>query len=356
MFWKPAQKCSGGFKSRLAVAFWVALFVVFVGPGLLQLDGSQALAKKKGKKICNATARAAAKACQHEVADDYSIAVGNCINLSDRDERSECLQDAKADFKDDKGECRDQKEARLEVCGELGQAAYDPQLDPDAFVSDPTQIGGDVTANPYFPLVPGTLWTYYNTNGETNTVEVTGDTKDIEYPADSQDIYTCIVVHDQVMVEGEVTEDTLDYYAQDTDGNVWYFGELSRQFDDDGDLVDLEGSWKAGRDYAKPGIIMEADPQAGDIYRQEFLLGDAEDMGQVISTTAEAPEDVRPLIFPCTVGGVGVCLQTSDFSAMEPDVEASKYYAPGVGVVLEDEINDEGVRELNELVSVTTTP
>jgi hypothetical protein len=195
-------------------------------------------------------------------------------------------------------------------------------------------------------LVPGTVWVYEGETEEgteTITVTVTEATKEIEYPAESGLIFTCRVVRDVVELDGEVIEDTDDWYAQDTEGNVWYFGEISREFED-GELVSLEGSWKAGVGGAKPGIIMEADPQVDDIYRQEFFLGDAEDMGAVVSRGNES------VTVPFGTYRDDV-LKTKDFTPIEPDVFEFKYYAPGVGLILE--VNpDTGDRV--ELINKTT--
>ena len=95
---------------------------------------------------------AAFRAGQNEVKDDYWIAVGNCYNLSEAEDRAECLEDAKAEYKEGKELTRDQREARLDLCEELGEAPYDPHLDPNQFVN-PTTINAS-SANPYFPLVP----------------------------------------------------------------------------------------------------------------------------------------------------------------------------------------------------------
>jgi hypothetical protein len=140
--------------------------------------------------------------------------------------------------------------------------------------------------------------------------------------------------------DGEVIEDTFDWYAQDKDGNVWYFGEIALNFED-GQLVDIEGSWTAGVDGAKAGIIMKARPAVGDVYRQEFFLGDAEDMGEVLSVKASA--SVPAPGASCD----GDCLLTRDWTPLEPDAEEEKSYAPGIGPILE--VNPE-TKERVELV------
>ena len=173
-------------------------------------------------------------------------------------------------------------------------------------------------------------------------MEVTGDTKLI-------DGITCIVVIDTATEDGVVVETTDDWYAQDVDGNVWYCGEISENFEEfDGDetsdpeLVDIDGSWKAGRDGAEPGMLLPFDPQVGDVFRQEFAQTDAEDAIEILAIDAsEAAAD-----------GVcaGNCLMTRDFTPLEPDVEENKFYLPGTGLIVEVDL-ETGDRV--ELVSFT---
>ena len=159
----------------------------------------------------------------------------------------------------------------------LGPAPYNPRIEPSQFV-DPNDIGGSVAANPYLPLTAGTRYVYRNPqSGEKVVVDVTHKTIEIAG-------VRCRIVHDVAsdLESGEVIEDTDDFVAQDLQGNVWYFGEVSRNYED-GLLVDLEGSWRAGVDGAKPGILMKAAPQVGDTYRQEFMFGEAEDLAEVLN-------------------------------------------------------------------------
>jgi len=321
---------------RVGVALLVILFVVVIGPGLLNLESSQALAykKKKGGRYCSQTAKVAYNACLNEKQDDYNIAVGKCINVSDRDEREECFKDAKQEYRDAKGECKEQLEARRDVCEDLGEDRYDPELDPGVFSADIDNI--------YFPLTPGSTFTYRSEDSDGNfqTIVVTvGGTTTI-------DGFPCRVVTDKVY-EGEGTagrllEDTIDWYSQDGDGNVWYFGEstIAYTYDEYGNPTpDNEGSWKANEDGARPGIIMPADP-AGQIdllYRQEFDLGTAEDLGRVVETDVQAPG----------TSYIG-CVHTEDSTPMEPDLIEDKYYAPNLGLVLTIEPE---ARE--ELISIT---
>jgi hypothetical protein len=127
-------------------------------------------------------------------------------------------------------------------------------------------------------------------------------------------------VRDRVYESGILTEDTLDWYAQDDQGNVWYLGEFSTELPSG----DHTGSWTAGVDGAQPGYIMETAPQVGDNYCQENAPGIAQDAAQVISLTAS-----RTVPYGTFTGNV---LQTKDYSLIEPHSEY-KYYAPGVGML-----------------------
>jgi hypothetical protein len=317
-------------KNMVRLGLTIILFIALLG---LVITPTPALAGGKGKhwhpKACSKTATAAYIACYNEKKDDYWIAQGNCYNLFDKEAQVECFADAKEEYKEAKEECRDQLEARKDLCDELGEEPYDPEIEPAHFV-DPEEIGGEFDPNPYFPLMPGSKWLYKTAvRGEgiteTNTDEVLLETKEIMG-------VECVVVHD-VVYEGDSTseddilEDTYDYYAQDVVGNVWYFGEFSLSFEEE--LPSMEGSWIFGMDDAKPGIIMFANPEEGVVYRQEFALGDAEDAGEIISL-GDGSVTVPYGTFNRAV------LKTRDFTPIEPDVEEFKYYAPRVGVILEE--------------------
>jgi hypothetical protein len=192
--------------------------------------------------------------------------------------------------------------------------------------------------NPYFPLIPGTTFEYQTETAdglETNIVEVTSDTKRIVGVRTT-------VVHDQVFLNGVLTEDTFDWYAQDTQGNVWYFGEQSCTVQA-GQCVSTAGSWQAGVKGAQPGIIMWADPaaQKGSTYRQEFFAGQAEDVAKVIGLKASVTTPY---------GSFTDCLETVDWSLLENSSREHKVYCPGTGVVLE--VANGGER--SELVAIQT--
>ncbi len=173
--------------------------------------------------------------------------------------------------------------------------------------------------NRYFPLVPGTTFVYEATSGpkEHDEFSVTYDTKRILK-------VDCVVVRDIASVGGEVVEDTLDYFAQDKDGNVWYMGEDTKQLKN-GVVLGTEGSWQAGVDGATPGFVMEGQPLVGDAYRQENSPGVAEDSAQVVSLTGSVS-----VPYGSWQGNV---LVTIEWSPLEPKVTEEKDYALDVGLV-----------------------
>ena len=208
---------------------------------------------------------------------------------------------------------------------------YDPIINPADFTS--------TVDNPYYPLVPGTTFTYKETTEDgvaDIVVKATNETKVIMG-------VKCVVVRDTATEDGAVVEDTYDWFSQDKNGNVWYFGEATTSYEDGG-AGSTEGSWEAGVGDAKPGIAMPADPIVGMSYRQEYLKGEAEDMGQIVSLN-------NSITVP--YGSFSGLLMTRDWSALEPGVAEHKYYAKGVGVILEELVEGEG-SERAELVSVTT--
>jgi hypothetical protein len=206
-----------------------------------------------------------------------------------------------------------------------------PAFDAANF-TNPTRID-----NPYFPLTPGTTLRYEGTprgQGQVEEVAVTRDTKTILG-------VRCVVVRDRVWIKGELEEDTFDWYAQDRDGNVWYMGEDASDYKN-GVLVGHSGSWEAGVSGAQAGILMEAHPQIGDVYRQEFFEGEAEDMAEVVSLTES--------ISVPHGAWAGNVLVTKEWSALEKSGLERKYYAPGVGNVRSETVK--GGSEAIELVEI----
>ena len=210
--------------------------------------------------------------------------------------------------------------------------AYEPSVDAANFTAS------TVIDHRYFPLVPGTISIFEGKeDDDTIRIEehVTSETRRV------LGIDT-VVVRVQEWINGELAEDTLDWYAQDNEGNVWYFGEDSKDYEK-GKLVGTEGSWEAGVDGAKPGIIMKAEPQVGQAYRQEYWKGEAEDMGEVIRVN-----DSTSVRYGSFEGVVVI----KEWAPLEPDVVEHDYYAPGVGPILEVVVK--GGSERIELVEKTT--
>ncbi|HET6463393.1 MAG TPA: hypothetical protein VFH33_06290 [Candidatus Krumholzibacteria bacterium] len=203
---------------------------------------------------------------------------------------------------------------------------YHPVIDPANFST--------TVDNPYYPLVPGTVYKFAEHVGKEiadNEITVTHDTKVIMG-------VTCTVVHDVVLEKGVVTEDTYDWFAQDKDGNVWYFGEDTKEFHSGG-KADTEGSWEAGVGPNQPGIIMPAKSVPGEPYRQEYGPGHAEDMGQIMAVHEKVT---------VPFGAFDDCVRTKEWSLLEAGSE-KKWYAKGVGCV--KEVSPQG--DVTELISVT---
>lgn len=198
--------------------------------------------------------------------------------------------------------------------------------------------------NIYMPLIPGTTFYYEAETAdglETNTVEVTHDTKVILG-------ITTVVVRDKAFLDGVLIEDTFDWFAQDVDDNVWYFGEATKTLDSDGNVLSTEGSWEAGADVAgtgdvaKAGIVMLANPKQGLSYMQEFYKDVAEDMASVLRLNAKVSIEL---------GDFDNCLKTKEWSPLERGSIENKYYYPGVGLVYVEELKGKTVKV--ELVDIT---
>jgi hypothetical protein len=211
----------------------------------------------------------------------------------------------------------------------LPQGAENVDLDPADFT---TRID-----NPYWPMKPGSRWVYRETDSEGARqrveVTVTRKTKKIANGVEAR------VVHDVVTEGGEPVEVTDDWYAQDSEGNIWYLGEATTEYED-GKPASTAGSFEAGVDGAQAGIIMPARPEPGMTYRQEYYAGEAEDRGQIVSLDEQA--EVPAGHFPNV-------LMTKDLNPLEPKVLEFKFYARNVGPVLAVSVSGGSDRE--ELLS-----
>lgn len=221
----------------------------------------------------------------------------------------------------------------LWACGDDSSTEPSEDLPQDV---DPSDFTHQVT-NPFFPLEPGTVLIYEGEDdGETErvVVEVTADTRRILG-------VECVVVRDRVWIDGDLVEDTFDWFAQHANGDVWYFGEDSKEIED-GEVISREGSWEAGVDEAEAGILMKGAPKIGDEYQQEYYEDEAEDRALVLSLDQT---------IGVALGSFSGCLQTKEWSPLEPGIAEHKFYAPGIGLILETKV--EGGESRLELVEVT---
>ncbi|MGH2978674.1 MAG: hypothetical protein ACRDLQ_03435 [Solirubrobacterales bacterium] len=208
----------------------------------------------------------------------------------------------------------------------LPQGSDPVELDPADFTTD--------IDNPYWPMARGNRWVS-RSEDERVVVEVTNRRKDVAG-------IEAVVVRDTVTDNnGDLVEVTDDWYAQDSDGNIWYLGEDVKDYQG-GKVVSTGGSWEHGVDGARAGIAIPADPSPGLKYRQEYYEGKAEDNAEVLSVTERVS---------VPAGTFQDCLQTRDTTPLEPDVAEEKHYARGVGPVLNVKVSGGSGRE--ELVSFT---
>jgi len=195
----------------------------------------------------------------------------------------------------------------------LPQGTKPVKLDPANFTT--------TIDNPYWPIRPGSHWVYREVeDGEVHRddVTVTNQTKTLGG-------IEARVVHDRVSQNGETLENTDDYYAQDSDGNLWYLGEDTSEYKN-GKLKTKEGSWAYGVDGAQPGVIVPASPKQGMKYREEYYAGHAEDAAEILSVGSQVQ---------VPYGRFHNAVLTRNFSTIEPTVEEMKLYAKGVGPVME---------------------
>lgn len=299
--------------------------------------------------FCTASADALLQGCYAHFIGDRYVRKAICWNAADPEERAECLADREEQRQEDKELCNEQHLTRVRACRLLGEARYDPDFEPELF-DDPKNPS---KPNPYFPLAVGNTWEYRG-GDEVVSIQVLNETKRMESGVD------CIVVEDLVRANGVLIEATDDWFAPAKAGDTWYCGEEVKNFETfegdqpmDPELVDVDGSFKAGRDGAKPGIIFPASPKVGDHYREEFSLDNAEDVSEVLSTTYKFGQDAEldelvPQALAELLCSTGDCVVTKAFSLLEPGVFERKYWAKGIGMWLETNPED------GEVVQLTT--
>jgi hypothetical protein len=222
---------------------------------------------------------------------------------------------------DDSGSTPDAAAGTPDAAAVATPAPFDPSR-PYAPDVDAADLSPDIT-NPLFPAPAGATWTYQAVSEDgTERTEISVEAE----PVDVNGV-AAREVRDTVYLDDEMIEDTRDWFAQDSAGNVWYLGEDTAEYEN-GMLVTTEGSWAWGENDALPGVIMLGEPQVGALYRQEFLADEAEDYGEVVALdqSVEVP-----------AGSFTGCVKTRDRSAIEPAADEFKYYCPGVGTVLTEE-------------------
>jgi hypothetical protein len=185
---------------------------------------------------------------------------------------------------------------------------------------DPARFSSRID-NPWWPMKPGSHWIYRETDAQGNAARI-----DVTVLRQTKRIagIDARVVHDVLSSNGQVQEDTYDWYAQDAQGNIWYMGEDTKEYEN-GKLKTTEGSWQAGVDGAQAGVLLPARPNPGLAYRQEYYKGQAEDAAQVLSLGKRAK---------VPFGLFDHVLITKEFTPLEPDVVEHKFYAPGIGPLL----------------------
>jgi hypothetical protein len=191
--------------------------------------------------------------------------------------------------------------------------------------------------NPWFPLPVGTTSVYAGTKDGESAIDIVTNSRATRVI----DGVRTRVVEDRLLLSGKLEERTSDYYAQDRCGNVWYFGEDTAELDSHGRVIDTSGSFHAGIDGAQPGVFMQARPQLGRRFHQEWYAGQAEDTFKVIDLST-------PITVP--FGSFKHALRTEETTALEPGVVDNKYYVRGIGEVLEKSVK--GGQEALVLVEV----
>jgi hypothetical protein len=225
----------------------------------------------------------------------------------------------------------------LSACGDASSgtanagSSTDLPQGSDAVKLDPADFTVDIT-NKYWPMKKGDRWVYEErdekgavTHDEVTVLDETEKINGIE----------ALVVHDLATQDGVTIEDTTDWYAQDSDGNLWYLGEKTTEYEN-GLPHSTEGSWEYGVDGAQAGIALPAEPTAGLEYRQEYLKDEAEDHAIILSTDEQAQTPT---------GTYTGALLTRDTTPLEPELVELKWYAPGVGPVLTLTPSGEQTRE-----------
>jgi hypothetical protein len=200
----------------------------------------------------------------------------------------------------------------------------------------PSQFVKRIT-NPWFPLLPGTVYVYRGTKDGKQAIDVLA----VTHRQRTIDGIRATVINDRLYENGRLAERTTDWYAQDRSGTVWYLGENTATLNARGNVLDTSGSWMAGVGGAHAGIYMPGHPHVGQLARQEYAKGQAEDQFRILQFGARVD-----------VGGVSSqhALLTQETTALEPGVVDHKLYVRGIGTALE--VTVKGGNERLELISM----
>ncbi len=227
--------------------------------------------------------------------------------------------------------------------GSQGTAATDQHVRPRQTPRyDPANFTPRID-NAWFPLRPGITYIYRGSKDGKRARDVYR----VTHQTITIDGVTCRVVKDKLYLRGRLEERTKDYYTQDEDGNVWYFGEDTAELDRHGHVISREGSWRTGKKGAQAGIFMQADPQVGDQFQQEFLRGHAEDHYKVLSLAAEVKVPFGHFGRNKLKHNVEL---TKEWTPLEPKVRDHKFYVRGIGEVKEKTVK--GGHETARLVRI----
>ena len=209
-------------------------------------------------------------------------------------------------------------------------ASYHPTIDPKDFTAN--------VDNPWFPLTVGTTLVYTGTKDGEKARELFTTTAQTKVIAG----VTTRVVEDKLYLNDRLEEYTLDYYTQDKAGNVWYFGEDTYSIGKNGKR-NPAGTWHAGVDGAEPGVFMQAEPEIGREFRQEYYKGEAEDQFKVVdqSSRVTVPQ-----------GSYDMAMRTEEKTTLEPEILDNKFYVRGIGTVMEIQVKGPPPIEKLELVEI----
>ncbi len=295
-------------------------------PILLSLVAAIFIGNNVAAQDLTAKAKALREAARLEAQADFWIEVASILDTADRNMRDDLI-DAWKDRKEALELADRQFDARIQYEGMLDQQLYQPKIVTSQFSA--------LVDNPYMPFVPGRTMIYER--------HMAQGVERIEISALHGSVMVngipCQPVRELESIDGVLVEDTQNWVSQHVSGDVWYFGEIAQEYEQ-GFLQSLDGSWRYGKDDALPGLLMLRENHIGDIYRQEYAMNVAEDMAKILATN---------ITVTTPVGTFHNCIKVLEVTPIDPDDVVTKVYAPGVGMVLEIDLNTGERLELIEV-------